>query len=263
MPFTVSHVAAAIPFQRTRLVPSALVIGCMAPDFEYFLRFSPGGTFGHTLLGIFVLDLPLALIALWLYHSYAKEPLYTWLPESMRRRIRLGPTSQPVKDFSQFALVLLSILVGMATHILWDSFTHRRFWPYRHWQFLHKKIQLPVYGPLEYVRVIEHASTVIGALVLLFWFLHWFRKTAPIQPETTQYPHPRKNQRAALFVVCIVALAAAALRGFLMYGFGRPLHIGGKFVIEAAIITAISVFWLEVVVYGAWRAQLRSELQDA
>jgi hypothetical protein len=67
MPFTLSHPAAAIPFLRTRLVPSALVIGCMVPDFEYFLRFAPEGGFGHSLPGVFVFDLPVAFIALWLF----------------------------------------------------------------------------------------------------------------------------------------------------------------------------------------------------
>ena len=37
MPFTLSHAAAALPFRRTRLIKSALVIGCFAPDFEYFI----------------------------------------------------------------------------------------------------------------------------------------------------------------------------------------------------------------------------------
>jgi hypothetical protein len=128
MPFTISHAAAAIPFQRTRLIPPALVIGCMVPDFEYFLRFSPGGGFGHRLPGIFFLDLPLALVTLWLFHVYAKEPLYTWLPQSVRRRIRLGPASLPVGNLAGFTLVVFSILIGIATHILWDSFTHRNLW---------------------------------------------------------------------------------------------------------------------------------------
>lgn len=260
MPFTPSHVAAAIPFRRTPLVMSALVIGCMAPDFEYFLRFSPHGGFGHTLPGVFVLDLPLALIALWLYHTFAKEPLYLWLPQSVQRRIELGPTSLPIGNFAQFALVSLSILIGVSTHILWDSFTHPRFWPYRHWQFLHRAIHLPVYGTMEYVRVIQQVSTIFGALALLLWLRHWFRTTAPTQPEMTR--NPVKNERAALFVVCLVALAAAAFRGFQVLGFGANLHFDTeKSAFECAVITAIDFFWLGVVAYGSLRTRVRTELQ--
>jgi hypothetical protein len=262
MPFTLSHPAAAIPFLRTGLVPSALVIGCMAPDFEYFLNFAPEGAFGHTLPGVFRFDLPVAFIALWLYHAYAKEPLHTWLPESVRRRIQLGPTALPISNIAQFALVLLSILIGVATHILWDSFTHPNFWPYRHWRFLHRTVQLPVYGPMEYLRVLQHGSTVVGGAVLLLWFWHWFRTTAPIQPETA--PCPRRNHRAVLFVICIVALIAAVITGFVIPELRSPHHIiGRKELFARAVIMAINIFWLGVVAYGALRAIGRNKLLDA
>ncbi|MGB6826937.1 MAG: DUF4184 family protein [Terracidiphilus sp.] len=260
MPFTPSHVAAAIPFRRTPLVMSALVIGCMAPDFEYFLRLSPEGGLGHTLTGVFVFDLPLALIALWLFHAYAKEPLYAWLPESVQRRIELGPTALRIRSFAHFAMILLSILIGEATHILWDSFTHPQFWPYRHWQFLHGTVRVPVYGPMQYDRVIQHGSTVIGAVVLLLWCRHWFRTTAPTQPAMAR--NPRENRRGALLAVCIVALAAAAFRGLLILRFGTTSQCGvEKFAFESAVITSIDAFWLGVVVYGALRTLRREELQ--
>lgn len=261
VPFTLSHPAAAIPFLRTRLVPSALVIGCMAPDFEYFRHFAPEGSFGHTLRGVFLSDLPAAFIVLWLFHVYAKEPLYAWLPESVQRRIRLGAAALPVRNVAQFALVLLSILVGIATHILWDSFTHQNFWPYQHWQFLHRTVELPVYGPMEYLRVIQHGSTVFGAAVLLLWFWRWFLTTAPIEPETA--PRPRKNHRAALFVISIAALIAAVLNGPL---YPELIDLddspGRKELFERAVITAIDILWLGVVVYGVWRARARIKLKN-
>jgi hypothetical protein len=262
MPFTFSHPAAAIPFLRTRLVPSALVIGCMAPDFEYFIHFAPEGGFGHTLLGVFLFDLPAAFIVLWLFHMYAKDPLYTWLPDGVQRRIRLGPPTLPIRNRSQFALVLLSILVGVATHILWDSFTHPNFWPYEHWQFLHRTVELPVYGSMEYLRVLQHGSTILGAVALALWFWSWFLRTSPIEPEPA--PLPQKHQRAALFVICIVALTAAALRGFELSEQGSPyFDIGKKEILARAIITAINIFWLGVVAYGAFRALARNKLENA
>jgi len=241
---------------------SALVIGCMVPDFEYFIRFGPHGGFGHTLLGVFVLDFPLALIALWLYHAYAKEPLYAWLPQSMQRRIQLGPLSPPINNIAQFAMVSLSIFIGVATHILWDSFTHPRFWPYHHWRFLHRTIHLPVYGTMEYVRIVQHASTIFGAVVLLFWVRYWFRTTPPTQPLTAS--HSGKSPRAALLVVCMLSLAAAAFRAFQVLRFGADLNFGTiKTAIECAIITAIDAFWVGVVVYGILRSRARIALQDA
>jgi hypothetical protein len=261
MPFTLSHPAAAIPFLRTRLDPSALVIGCMAPDFDYFLHFAPGWGFGHTLAGVFLFDLPAAFIVLWLFHVYAKDPLYTWLPASVRRRIQLGTAALPVRNMGQFALVLMSILIGVATHILWDSFTHPNFWPYQHWQFLHRTVELPVYGTMGYLRVIQHGSTLFGAAVLLLWFCLWFRRTPPIEPETAS--SSLKNPRAALWVISIVALIAAVLRGLVIPDLGSPHDTGRQELLARAIITALDIFWLGVVMYGAWRARARSKLRDA
>jgi len=241
---------------------SALVIGCMAPDFEYFLRFSPEGPFGHTLPGVFILDLPLGLIALWLYHSYAKEPLYAWLPESMQRRIEPGPASPPVKNLSQFALAVASILVGVATHIFWDSFTHTRFWPYHHWRFLHRTLELPIYGSIKYIRVIQQVSTVAGAVVLLIWLRHWFRTAAPDHACMPRYE--REKRRAALVIVCIVALAGACVRAFLILVIARALNLGTvKDAFESAVITGIDFFWLAVIVYGAWRSRKKEEKVEA
>jgi hypothetical protein len=250
MPFTVFHAAAAIPFQRTRLDLTALVVGCMVPDFEYFLRFYPDGGFGHTLPGIYLPALPMALIALWLFHVYAKEPLYSWLPGGVRRRIRLGPASAPFRDFAGLVLVVLSILVGVATHIFWDLFTHRTLWLYPPWHFLRRTVQVPFFGAMECARVIEHLSSVVGALVLLIWFWRWYRSTAPVQLESLA--SLRMNSRRPLFVVCAVALAAAGVRAFMVLdGIGAPFHIHrNKLALESAIITAITVFCLGVVVYG-------------
>ena len=86
MPFTLSHAAAALPFRKTRLEMSALVTGCFAPDFSYFMFVIPHGLIGHTLSGTFVFDLPLSLIVLWLFHAYMKQPLSMLLPTGIRRR---------------------------------------------------------------------------------------------------------------------------------------------------------------------------------
>ena len=69
-------------------MPSAVVVGTFAPDFEYFLRLAPDGRFGHTLLGSFALTLPLALLVLWLFHTLVKVPLVQLLPEAIQRVFR-------------------------------------------------------------------------------------------------------------------------------------------------------------------------------
>lgn len=260
MPFTPAHAAAAIPFQRTRLITSALVIGCFSPDFEYFLRLGPkGDDFGHTLAGLFVFDLPLAILTLWLFHTYATEPIVAWLPAGIRRRLPSSTALLSMRSVRGISLVLLSILVGEATHILWDSFTHAGYWPYRHWHFLSRTMELPFVGQVEYVKVLQHVSSVAGLVVLLVWIWHWYRHTAPIR--SLRMERPGKDDRVVLAVLCIAAAGAALLRGFL--GFNMPITPHECEVLLAeAVTTAVTVFWVEIVVYGLLRAQKRSRLKN-
>ena len=51
MPFTVSHVAAALPLRRLNLVWSAFVVGSMAPDFPYIVGTTDYRSLGHQFPG--------------------------------------------------------------------------------------------------------------------------------------------------------------------------------------------------------------------
>jgi len=250
MPFTLSHAAAALPFRRTRLVQSALVVGCFAPDFEYFLGHH--GAFGHTLPGAFVFDLPLAFAVLWLFHHYAKEPLVACLPRGMRERLEPGPRSLSIRSVSHFASITFSILVGIATHLLWDSFTHPRFWVYQHWHFLHETVNLPWFGTRPWFGILQYLSSVFGLVVILLWCVHWYRNTQPIHAD------PFEQRPVSLSrIVLACAFAAAMMAGFLRAAVsGIPDGISGsqRFATQA-IITLIPVLWIEIVVYGIiWNA---------
>lgn len=257
VPFTVSHVAAAVPLFRTRLVASALAIGCMAPDLEYFMTFDASGGFGHTIPGLFLFDLPASLLIFWMFHTYAKEPLYSWLPANVRKRIRLGPSAMSIQNFSRFLLVALSIFIGSVTHLLWDSLTHRNMWPYRHWPFLRHIVHLPVFGGLEFLRVIQHLSTIGGALVLLLWFQVWYRNTVPDQPGSA--PGMPRSSRTILIPMVLIALFAAAAHAFV--GAGTPDNRNtDKIFLIYFVTTSMAVFWLEIVAYGVYRRRLQSRV---
>ena len=70
MPFTLAHPLLAIPFiTRRRILLSAVVIGCLAPDFEYYLQMNmKTGRSGHMGWGILYFSIPAAGIALWGFH---------------------------------------------------------------------------------------------------------------------------------------------------------------------------------------------------
>ena len=259
MPFTLSHAAAALPFRRTRLMFSAVVVGCFAPDLMYFIRFGPRGRFGHTWPGLFLFDLPFGLLLLWLFHRYAKEPLWAWLPEAIRQRVRLGSRTLPLKGARQSAIVLVSILLGAVTHILWDSFTHNLYWPYRHWPLLSYTVMLPVLGPTPYFKLFQHGSSVLGMVVLLIWLK---RRMDAATPISLQSPQGRGNERTIFVAACVIALMAGVMRAYFGLGSSTGRHAIAIFIEKAGIATA-AVFWIEVVLYGILRDRRSRSAQTA
>ena len=160
MPFTFVHTAAALPLRGKRLVPSALIVGTMAPDFEYFLRFSPGGGFGHTFAGAFLLSLPLALLVLWIFHAIVKAPLIRLFPEGIRMRLGAQMGRFSFGGMKRFLLIVISLLIGIATHIVWDSFTHQYTWLSDHWPLLRQTVHLPVLGWLPLYKILQYISNM-------------------------------------------------------------------------------------------------------
>jgi hypothetical protein len=260
MPFTLAHAAAALPFRRTGLILSAVVVGSFAPDFEYFLRLAPGGHFGHKLPGVFVLDLPLSLVVLWLFHAYMREPMVALLPDAVQRRICPGPRTFRFWGPARLALVAGSILVGIVTHIVWDSFTHPSLWLYGHWDLLSERVRVPGLGAVQYYRLFQHGSTIVGSAILAIWLLHWYRATRPEQRRPARL-FSLAWDRGLLAFVFVIALSGALIRALVGVGIPHGPRLAETFLGYAAI-TAISLIWLQWLVYGIfWTRQQRLSRQ--
>jgi hypothetical protein len=237
MPFTLSHAAAALPFRRTRLDMSALVIGSFAPDFPYFMFFAPSGFIGHTPPGIFVFDLPLSLIVLWLFHAFIKRPLLMFLPIGVRQRLKPGKKRYSFWPPARLALIVISIVIGSATHILWDSFTHTFYWPYRNWSFLREIVHVPIAGDLGMYRVLQFGSSVFGIVVLVVWAWFWYRAAKPAESPIAE-PYTLPQIRVIRLVVPAVALICGILRAYLDLGApDMSIRSVMHFAIESGITT--------------------------
>lgn len=247
VPFTLSHAAAALPFQRWRIVPSALVIGTFAPDFEYLIRLSPRGRFGHTLIGSFVLTLPLALLVLWIFQAFVKLPTTMLLPEAVQRRLQDHLGVFHFGGAARFLRIIASILLGIATHLLWDSFTHSTMWPYRHWSVLSRQFTLPIAGRMPLYKILQHGSTVLGMGILLAWLMHWYRTTRPCAHRGESLSSRRKV--AVVAVVTAVALVGAILRGVVGIEMTTGHFAFNQFVVQT-VVTAMALVWWQLVAYG-------------
>lgn len=173
MPLTFSHPALILPLTRlpaNRISMTGLVIGSMTPDFEYFLRMGLQGHFGHTLAGIFWFDLPLGITLAFLYHLVVRNRLIDHLPPVFRSRLTVARQFQWIPYFKKYwPVVAYSMVIGTASHIFWDSFTHGDGFFALRIPLLQQSFPLPGH-PIPLYRIMQHVSTLVGGLILLIWF---------------------------------------------------------------------------------------------
>lgn len=248
MPFTVSHAAAALPFRRSLLIPSALIVGTMAPDFQYFIHFSASGRSGHTLPGIFILTLPIALVVLWIFHRFVKKPVAKLLPPKIQSRLSGHLGTFRFFGPARLGLIVVSILVGIATHVLWDSFTHADSWLYSLWPVLQEPVSVPVLGTLPVYKVLQHGSTVAGLVALFVWLLLWYRSSNPTPVREPLLPSSRR------ITVIVVLLALAVFGGIFRATWEHGLPSGTSFrgFVVDFVITSMSLMWWQLVAYGVF-----------
>lgn len=123
MPFTAAHPAAVIYLQRLpwRLSGIAMVAGSIAPDMEYYLRMRAHDEAGDSLPVQLLIAFLLALAWQWRLRSVCTN----LLPSALVHRFGIGKPfpflPEAVRNPGRY---LLSLVVGIFSHWVWDSFTH-------------------------------------------------------------------------------------------------------------------------------------------
>jgi hypothetical protein len=170
MPFTFSHPAIVLPLYKlpnSWVSMTGLVLGSMMPDFEYFIRMQVKSVYSHTWSGLFWFDLPLGLLVMFVYQTFVKDKLIDHLPIALNRRFsRFKGTYKNDYSLKYLVVVVLSILVGAISHILWDGFTHPNGYFVLLIPALSNVIQLGDHHIYIY-KVIQHTSTIIGAITII------------------------------------------------------------------------------------------------
>ncbi|MFD4959211.1 DUF4184 family protein [Microbacterium sp. NPDC058389] len=175
MPFTPSHAVVALPFVRTPLAPAAIAVGAMTPDLPLFVRGLPlhyGVTHSFAWLPVTMLA-ALALLLVWrcVLRPAARElspgRLAARLPgewdaaaAASARETFAGAPAVRVTVRSVMLLVV-SLAIGVASHIVWDLFTHEGRWG---------AVALPAldeeWGPLPGYKWLQYGSSIVGLAIL-------------------------------------------------------------------------------------------------
>ena len=128
MPFTLSHIAFALPIKRLwsdKISSTGLVIGSMLPDVEYYLRMRMYGTWGHTLMGIVLYELILGVLIAYIFHGMIKTPLLDHMPLYIKSKYNKAYALDWSMYFREhWVKIIVSLYLGILTHLFWDIFTH-------------------------------------------------------------------------------------------------------------------------------------------
>jgi hypothetical protein len=215
MPFTAAHPLVVLPMvhraRPLRLDPTALIIGSMAPDFEYFVRGEQVGMFSHSLLGIVTFCIPMTVVLGVLYHSLVKWSVLLVAPAGLARRAA-GVMARPWQNrwtAGAIASVLVSAAIGSFSHVAWDGFTHAQGWFVTRFPATFKApVDVPVLGTLALHRVLQHISTAVGLPVVMYFAIRAIRRATPVELPAAKRWLPR-----ALFLACVaVAIVLVVMR---------------------------------------------------
>lgn len=243
MPFTVSHAVVALPFVRTPLIPAAIAIGAMTPDLPLFVRMLvPSYARTHDLAWLPVtILLALALLLVWrcvlrpasraLVPAFIAERLPSeWdagAAAALRETFGIVPVEGRVTStststgtdtrtrtrwhgsFRAIALLVISLALGVATHIAWDLFTHEGRIGTDLIPILDQ-----MWGPLAGFKWLQHGSSVLGLLILAIWGAYWLAA----HPRTPHLPRVAGWVRVSWWISLPVLLLGAWLWGMTAFG---------------------------------------------
>jgi hypothetical protein len=234
MPFTLSHSAAVLPFLRSKYFSATgLIIGTMAPDFEYFFRMNVQGIYGHTLLGILYFDLPVSFFLAFLFHGVVKKNLIDQLPVFFQARFQaVRNLNFPAYLKDHWMFFIISVVIGTLTHIAWDGFTHQRQFFVQALPQIYEGRSISFMGvdyPLWYA--LQAISTVVGGIIVAWYVLR-------MKPEDGEYNRPRVGYWLAL---AVIVAAITWLR--MQFAFNNLKYV-------VSIITACSAFCIGITILG-------------
>jgi hypothetical protein len=239
MPFTAAHPAAILPLLRNSRWFSAtgLIAGSVAPDFEYFLLLPLFSTSSHSLEGLLLFNVPVAVVVATIFQLLIRKPMVAHLPDWLQQRALAVPELQWMTYLrTRWITFLFSVIVGAATHLLWDSFTHEAGYFAQKWPVLSYKVSTP-WKEMMICRFLQHGSTVAGGLAILLYISRL--KTVPVLKNV--------STRNKVWFWAIILLAGLGFMAFALTVSPIPVSLRGVVVplltgcMLATIMASLSV----------------------
>jgi len=217
MPFTVSHIAAVLPFRRWLRkygIFSAAAIGAMAPDLDLILPLRLTRAQTHGSLALLTFCLPVGLVVWALFQILIKPAVLEVLPNRVYARLQADHLGLNLARWGSWGLAALAILFGAMTHDIWDAFTHEDGRGVRMLPFLDDYGPELGSHPLHLYRWLQHTSSVVGLLIVIAGAWVWIRhaKQPIVPPHRRLGPRERHFWTAVYVLIPIVLVGAAVLK---------------------------------------------------
>ncbi|NBG65505.1 DUF4184 family protein [Acidiluteibacter ferrifornacis] len=236
MPFTFSHPAIVLPLTflpRQWYSLTGLVIGSMTPDFEYFLRMKIQSNYSHTIDGLFWFDLPLGVLLAFIFHNIVRDSLINNLPTILKSRFSAFRQFDWNVHFKKnWFVVIVSILIGAASHIFWDSFTHDHGYFVQTIPVLQNSVEF-LSGQIPILKILQHTSTLLGGFVIAIAIYK-----LPI--NKTEKENRKLKYWAILAGLTLTIIAVKLLSGLELKQYGNVIVTA----ISAGLISLILTPWL-------------------
>ncbi len=213
MPFTFSHPAIIVGLSNTKYKFSltGLIIGSLIPDFEFFFRMHFTENIGHHWYGVFIFDLPLAILFCFFYHNVVRNLLIKNLPYFFKVRfIQYVAFNWNAYAIKYKLLVLTSIFIGIQSHLMWDAFTH-----YDGFMVL----LLPVLSfKVQFIGISVHVYMIFQIVSSIWglWYIYQYIKALPTNKSISKYGVVSSTYWITIFAVAILVLVG---RFLLLAGF--------------------------------------------
>lgn len=239
MPFTVSHIAAVVPFTSRVFPPlpiAALAMGSMAPDVLYYIPpLIQLGVRTHDNEYLYTVTLLIALIC-WAAWRLLAPGLHAVSPQIVRQKWQpSGWRSYP------WYAVLLALILGISTHMLLDHFTHSWGWGRYNLSFIAAHYSTP-FGQMAGYELAQYALSALGLLVLAIVAIRAPRVLGASSPVPVL-------QKFTPLIVALAAGAGAVLRVVLAGGTALRFESQVFYVLTGAVLVGGCV--LAVLAIGA------------
>jgi len=206
VPFTLAHPIAVAPLwygSRRRLDLAGLIVGSMIPDLPYYLHLRPVRTWAPTPSDFFLLALPSALLIVLAWRLLIRKPVFHLLQG------RPPPSPRRGSVAAGLPLLVVAILLGAATHWLWDAMSHANGWFVQRTDWMTQQVLgLPVF------KWIQYGCGVLGCTAVLYW---WVRERSATGPATVSVPMDARA-RLIVWTMAGVTVLAFIIAANLMHG---------------------------------------------